>query len=146
VTLRWHPASGQSRLRELVADHVRERVDTAALAEASAAERRLRVREEALRVLREQRVVLSSRDLTRIVSEVSDEVVGLGPIEFLLRDPDVTEGFPSDWARRPAPKLSPASRPTTVTTGNFPNHLCNFLATTGRTGRSPLARLPGSGV
>jgi pilus assembly protein CpaF len=91
VTLRWHPASGHSRLRELVADRVRERVDTAALAEASAAERRLRVREEALRVLREQRVVLSARDLTRIVSEVSDEVVGLGPIEFLLKDPDVTE-------------------------------------------------------
>ncbi len=91
MTLRWHPASGQSRLRELVADRVRERLDTAALAEVPPADRRLRVREEALRVLRDQRVVLAARDLTRIVSEVSDEVVGLGPIEFLLKDPDVTE-------------------------------------------------------
>ena len=91
MTLRWHPASGQSRLRELVADGVRERLDTAALAEAPPADRRLRVREEALRVLRDQRVVLAARDLTRIVSEVSDEVVGLGSIEFLLKDPDVTE-------------------------------------------------------
>ena len=33
----------------------------------------------------------SSRDLARVVNEVSDEVVGLGPIEFLLRDPPVTE-------------------------------------------------------
>jgi Flp pilus assembly CpaF family ATPase len=29
--------------------------------------------------------------LTKVVNEVSDAVVGLGPIEFLLKDPDVTE-------------------------------------------------------
>ena len=33
----------------------------------------------------------AGRALARVVNEVSDEVVGLGPIEFLLRDPDVTE-------------------------------------------------------
>jgi pilus assembly protein CpaF len=42
-------------------------------------------------VLREHRVVLPARDLTRLVSEVSDEVVGLGPIEFLLKDPEISE-------------------------------------------------------
>jgi Flp pilus assembly CpaF family ATPase len=26
-----------------------------------------------------------------VVNEVSDEVVGFGPIEFLLKDPEVTE-------------------------------------------------------
>jgi pilus assembly protein CpaF len=91
VTLRWHPAGAQQRLRALVADRVRDRVDAAALATDSGAGRRLRVREEALGVLREHRVVLSARDLTRLVNEVSDEVVGLGPIERLLKDPEVTE-------------------------------------------------------
>jgi pilus assembly protein CpaF len=91
VNLRWHPAGGQQHLRTLVLERVRDRVDGAKLAESSPAERRLRVREEAVRVLREHRVVLSARDLARVVSEVSDEVVGLGPIEALLKDPDVTE-------------------------------------------------------
>ena len=70
---------------------MRDRIDAVTLADAPPAQRRLRVREEAMRVLREQRVVLSARDLARVVSEVSDEVVGLGPIEALLKDPDVSE-------------------------------------------------------
>jgi pilus assembly protein CpaF len=51
----------------------------------------MRVREEAMRVLGEHRVVLSARDVSRLVNEVSDEVVGLGPIEHLLKDPEVSE-------------------------------------------------------
>jgi hypothetical protein len=35
--------------------------------------------------------ILPHRELTRMVNEKSDEVVGFGPIEFLLKDPDVTE-------------------------------------------------------
>jgi pilus assembly protein CpaF len=91
VTLGWHPASGQRRLRSQVAAGVRERIDAAVLAGASGAERRMRVREEALAVLREHTAVLPARDLTALVNQVSDEVVGLGPIEPLLKDPDVTE-------------------------------------------------------
>ena len=91
MNLRWHPSGGQQHLRAMVIDRVRDRIDASVLAEASPAERRLQVREQALQVLREHRVVLSARDLTQVVSEVSDEVVGLGPIEALLKDPDVTE-------------------------------------------------------
>jgi pilus assembly protein CpaF len=91
VTVRWHPAGGQRRLKALVASRVRERLDAGALVQASPADRRLRVREEALAVLRDQRVVLPARDLSRVVNEVSDEVVGLGPIEHLLKDPEVSE-------------------------------------------------------
>ena len=54
-------------------------------------ERRLRVREEALAILREQGHILPQSALAKVVNEVSDAVVGLGPIEFLLKDPDVTE-------------------------------------------------------
>ena len=67
------------------------RVDARALEQVPRAERRLRVREEALAVLREERHILPQGALARVVNEVSDAVVGLGPIEFLLKDPDVTE-------------------------------------------------------
>ena len=67
------------------------RVDVRRLREVPGAERRLRVREEALAILREEGHILPQRSLARVVNEVSDAVVGLGPIEFLLKDPDVTE-------------------------------------------------------
>ena len=86
-----HPAGSWRRLKGLVAARVRERVDATTLGSSSPAERRLHVREEALKILGEHRVVLPVRDLTALINEVSDEVVGLGPIEFLLRDPEVSE-------------------------------------------------------
>lgn len=70
---------------------LRERVDARGLATAPRTERRLRVREEALNLMRESGALLPQRELARVVNEVSDEVVGFGPIEFLLKDPDVTE-------------------------------------------------------
>jgi pilus assembly protein CpaF len=91
MSLRWHPAGAQRRLKALVATRVRERLDGDVLDGLPTAERRLRVREEVMAVLREHRVVLPARELTRLVSEVSDEVVGLGPIEFLLKDPEISE-------------------------------------------------------
>jgi hypothetical protein len=42
------------------------------------------VREEALAILREERHILPRGVLTKVIS---DAVVGLGPIEFLLKDP-----------------------------------------------------------
>ena len=67
------------------------RMDAHGLRQVPGAERRLRVREEALAILREEGHILPQRSLARVVNEVSDAVVGLGPIEFLLKDPDVTE-------------------------------------------------------
>jgi pilus assembly protein CpaF len=67
------------------------RVDVQRLRQIPGAERRLRVREEALAILREEGHILPQRSLARVINEVSDAVVGLGPIEFLLKDPEVTE-------------------------------------------------------
>ncbi|HEX6209064.1 MAG TPA: CpaF family protein [Actinomycetota bacterium] len=78
-------------LLERVAARVRERLQGESLVGRSPAERRLRVREEALAVLREERAVLAARELGELVALVSDELTGLGPIEHLLRDPDVSE-------------------------------------------------------
>jgi pilus assembly protein CpaF len=62
-----------------------------ALAVLSPPERRLRVRDEVVRILREERAILPARQVTEVVNEVSDEVVGLGPVERLLKDPEVSE-------------------------------------------------------
>ena len=54
-------------------------------------ERRLRVRDEVLSVLRERGAILPAGVVTAVLNQVSDEVVGLGPIERLLKDPEVSE-------------------------------------------------------
>ncbi len=68
-----------------------DRIDVELFPALSRAERRLRVREEAFAVLREDGDLLPHASLTRVVNEIADRVVGLGPIESLLRDPEVTE-------------------------------------------------------
>jgi pilus assembly protein CpaF len=78
-------------MRRQLREQLRERVDARGLATAPRTERRLRVREEALGLLRASGAILPQRELARVVNEVSDEVVGFGPIEFLLKDPEVTE-------------------------------------------------------
>jgi pilus assembly protein CpaF len=80
-----------AEVRRGLHERLLRRVDAGALAGVSRAERRVRVREEALAILRDEGHVLPQGALTRVVNEVSDVVVGLGPIEFLLKDPDVTE-------------------------------------------------------
>jgi pilus assembly protein CpaF len=62
-----------------------------ALEQLSPSERRIRVREEVMTVLREERAILPAGTVTDVVNQVSDEVVGLGPIERLLKDPEVSE-------------------------------------------------------
>ncbi|MEA2438381.1 MAG: pilus assembly protein CpaF, partial [Thermoleophilaceae bacterium] len=78
-------------VRRRLREELRQRVDARGLATAPRTERRVRVREQALALLRESGAILPQRELTRVVNEVSDEVVGFGPIEFLLKDPEVTE-------------------------------------------------------
>jgi pilus assembly protein CpaF len=79
------------RVRRSLRDELVEQVDVRGLERISRAERRLRVREEALAILRRQGHMLPQRSLAKVVNEVSDEVVGFGPVEFLLKDPGVTE-------------------------------------------------------
>jgi pilus assembly protein CpaF len=83
--------SAGTDVRRELHDRLLRRVDVHRLRAANGAERRLRVREEALAILREDGHILPQGTLARVVNEVSDAVVGLGPIEFLLKDPDVTE-------------------------------------------------------
>jgi pilus assembly protein CpaF len=78
-------------VRRELREQLRQRVDARGLATSPRTERRMRVREEALELLRQQGAILPQRELARMVNEVSDDVVGFGAIEFLLKDPSVTE-------------------------------------------------------
>ena len=78
-------------VRRSLHERLLERLDARGLERIPRAERRVRVREEALAILRGDGHILPQSVLTKVINEVSDAVVGLGPIEFLLRDPDVTE-------------------------------------------------------
>jgi pilus assembly protein CpaF len=78
-------------VRRELREQLRQRVDARGLATAPPTERRMRVREEAMAVLRERGAILPARELARVVNEISDDVVGFGPIEYLLKDPSVTE-------------------------------------------------------
>jgi pilus assembly protein CpaF len=78
-------------VRRSLHERLLRRVDARELDRVSRAERRMRVREEALAVLREDGHIMPQGALARLVNEVSDAVVGMGPVEFLLKDPDITE-------------------------------------------------------
>jgi pilus assembly protein CpaF len=80
------PDLGRTVRRQLL-----ELVDVRELGSLGGPERRLHVREHVLRLLRDQRAILSAGELTELVNRISDDVVGLGPIERLLKDPEVSE-------------------------------------------------------
>ena len=53
-------------------------------------------------LLRERGHMLPQNALADVVNAgFSDAVVGMGPIEFLLKDPEVTEGLLSIWVLHP---------------------------------------------
>ncbi len=77
---------------------IRRRVQERLAAEAPGAldaptrfERRVRVREAVARMLAEDGLAMPPRDVAELVRDIADSIVGLGPLEPLLRDPDVTE-------------------------------------------------------
>jgi pilus assembly protein CpaF len=85
------PRVDAERIKGLVRARLLATPFRAELEVAAPPERRLRVRDEVLAVLRGERAILPAGVLNDVVNQVSDEVVGLGPIERLLKDPEVSE-------------------------------------------------------
>jgi pilus assembly protein CpaF len=54
-------------------------------------ELRRHVQEQLLAILSREKVPLSSLDRTQLLQDVLDDVIGYGPIDGLLKDPDITE-------------------------------------------------------
>jgi pilus assembly protein CpaF len=78
-------------VREKLHGRLLERVEARSLELQPRAVRRLLIREQALAILREEGDILPQAVLARVVNEVADQVVGLGPLESLLRDPGISE-------------------------------------------------------
>ncbi len=82
--------NGSVDLKERVRQRLLDERDPA-LFEGSQADKRLNLREAVRRVLEEDRVIIPGSEMASLVRQISDEVVGLGPLEELLRDPGITE-------------------------------------------------------
>src|SRR5438552_2930625 len=80
-----------SRIKAIVRSRLLAAAPAGRLDHLSPPERRLRVRQAVMQILREEGAILSAASLTAVVNQVSDEVVGLGPVERLLKDPEVSE-------------------------------------------------------
>ncbi len=82
--------NGSSDLKERVRQRLLNERDPA-LFEGSQADKRLNLREAVRRVLEEDREIIPGWEMASLVRQISDEVVGLGPLEELLRDAAITE-------------------------------------------------------
>jgi pilus assembly protein CpaF len=72
-------------------DSVIDRINTDQFKTLSPEEKRSRVRDLISRIVSEEKMILPRHLLEKISSQICDEIVGLGPIDFLLRDETVTE-------------------------------------------------------
>ena len=79
-------ASIKQRIRARLVDEA-----PSILVDGSAVDKRFSIREVVRKVLADERIILPNQDILTIVNEISDEVSGLGPLEALMRDPEVTE-------------------------------------------------------
>ena len=106
-----------------------------------AAELEGRVRQTLQSIIDAEQTPLSLADRTRISQEVSDEILGHGPIEPLLRDPEITEimvNGPSDIYIERAGKIYPVEA-----TFNDDAHLRRTIdKIVGRVGRWNRAGIP----
>ncbi len=63
-----------------------------------------RVRQTLQQVTDAESILVSTAERTRIINEVSDEILGHGPLEPFLRDPEITEimvnGYDQIWVER----------------------------------------------
>ncbi|MDQ0031401.1 CpaF family protein [Arthrobacter bambusae] len=86
------PVDAFAALKQRAATALFERLG-ARFNDSSVSERELRstAREELIRIIDAEQVPLSADERTRLVADVADDVLGYGPLQRLLDDPEVTE-------------------------------------------------------
>ncbi len=68
-----------------------EEIDLTRIAEGNDAQLRLQIKHAISQLLMEEEALMTSSDRERLVEEILNETMGLGPLEPLLRDPSITE-------------------------------------------------------
>src|SRR5881227_2492568 len=103
LTKRLHevrtPASGPSR-RDPVLDELRQKIHHHLIDELGPLlydrrmnedDLRVRVQDQLQKALSKEKAPLSAADRAQLIQDVSDDILGYGPIDRLLKDDDVTE-------------------------------------------------------
>src|SRR3954468_20550817 len=94
------PEGGPANRRDPVLDELRQKIHHHLIEELgpvlydkrlSDQELRRRVHEQLQMALSKERAPLSAADKAQLIQDVSDDVLGYGPIDPLLRDPQITE-------------------------------------------------------
>ncbi len=85
------PESAYQELKSRVHNRLFELIDLSRLGKVSEERVRQDIALATRRILEEQRVLLTLEERERIVTEIQDEVFGLGPLEPLLADPSVSD-------------------------------------------------------
>jgi pilus assembly protein CpaF len=85
------PESAYQELKSRVHNRLFELIDLSRLGKVSEERVRQDIALATRRILEEQRVLLTLEERERIVTEIQDEVFGLGPLEPLLADPTVSD-------------------------------------------------------
>jgi pilus assembly protein CpaF len=75
---------------------IEEMTEALAKKEVTDAELRIRVFKEASRILTEDGTPITTEEKRRVIEDIIDDVVGYGPIEDFLEDPEVTEIMVND--------------------------------------------------
>lgn len=87
-----HPFKQQLHARLL------DRLDLAAIEGMSASELRSRLRISIEQIIAEDHLLINDADLGRLVGEIQNEIVGLGPLEQLLADPSISDILVNNFA------------------------------------------------
>ena len=87
-----HPFKQQLHARLL------ERLDLAAIESMSAFELRGKLKTSIEQIIAEDHLLINDTDLTRLVAEIQNEIVGLGPLEQLLADPSISDILVNNYA------------------------------------------------
>lgn len=79
------------QLKRQIHTRLVETINLNVLERMSASELRSYLKSAVQKVVEDDHLVINETDLTRLISEIQDEVLGLGPIEPLLLDPNVSD-------------------------------------------------------
>ncbi|MFH0900651.1 MAG: CpaF family protein [Pseudomonadota bacterium] len=88
------PASSSDDLVSIIArlhPKILDRLDLAAVSQLSPEELRPRLRSIVEQVVNAERVAVSENERDQVVDSILDELIGLGPLETLLKDPSVSD-------------------------------------------------------
>ncbi len=88
-----------SEMKRLIHRRFLEDAETGAISRLSPDELNQRVREVTVRILRDEGQAVTERTQVALVNAVLSEITGLGPIEPLLQDPEITEIMINGYAQ-----------------------------------------------